>query len=35
MLIATVSCSKFESIQLQRDESAEVSNEKNWMLFIL
>jgi len=35
ILIATPSYSKFESIQLQREESAEKSNEIGNMLFIL
>jgi len=35
MLITTLSYSKFESIQLQREESAEKSNESKKMLFIL
>ena len=35
MLIATLSYSNFESIQLQREESAEKSNESRKMLFIL
>ena len=35
MLIATLSCRKFESIQLQREESAEKFNESKKMLFIL
>jgi len=35
MLTATLSYSKFESIQLQREESAEKSNESRNMLFIL
>jgi len=35
MLTATLSYSKFESIQLQREESAEKSNESRKMLFIL
>jgi len=35
MLIATLSYSKFESIQLQREESAGKSNESRKMLFIL
>jgi len=35
MLTATLSYSNFESIQLQREESAEKSNESRKMLFIL
>jgi len=35
MLIAALSYSKFESIQLQREESAENSNESRKILFIL
>jgi len=36
MLFATQSCSNFESsIQLQREETAEKSNESRKMLFIL
>jgi len=36
MLIATLPCNKFEnSIQLQREESAEKSIETRKMLFIL
>jgi len=35
MLTTTLSYSKFESIQLQRGESAEKSNESRKMLFIL
>jgi len=35
MLTATLSYSKFESIRLQREESAEKSNESRKMLFIL
>jgi len=35
MLTSTLSYSKFESIQLQREESAEKSNESRKVLFIL
>jgi len=35
MLIATLSCGKFEIIQLKREESATKSNESRKMLFIL
>jgi len=35
VLIVTLSYSKFESIQLQHEESAEKSNESGNMLFIL
>ena len=35
MLIATQSHSKFESTQLQREESAVKSNESTKMIFIL
>jgi len=35
MLIATLSYYKFESIQLQREESAEKFNESRKRLFIL
>jgi len=35
MLITTLSYSKFESIQLQRDESAEKCNESGKMLIVL
>ena len=34
MLIATLAYSKFESIQLQREESAVKSNESRKMIFI-
>jgi len=34
MLIATISYSKFESYQLQRQESVEKSNETRKILFI-
>jgi len=35
MMTATLSYSKFESVQLQREESTEKSNESRKMLFIL
>jgi len=35
MLIATLSYSKFEIIQLQQEESAAKPNERRKMLFIL
>jgi len=35
MLIATISYSKFQSIQLQRERSAAKSNESRKMHFIL
>jgi len=35
MLFATLSYSKFESIQLQREESAVKYNESRKMIFIL
>jgi len=35
MLIATLSYSKFESIQLQREESTEKCNKSRKMFFIL